>query len=354
MKKILLAFFLLSLTFTAFSQKKIINVPDIPGYIMLRCDFHSHTVFSDGEVWPTYRVNEAWYDGLDVLAITDHLEYQPKKAYIPTDQNAAWKIAKNLARERNLMLIHSTEITRSMPPGHLNALFVEDASLINLKDPFEAIEAAVKQGAFIQWNHPGWKAQEKDGIPKIYDIHTKLFDKGYIHGIEFFNETEYYPNILEWCKEKDLAVIACSDIHGIISEKYGHTTRPMTLVFAKERTEESLKKALFDARSLAYFDNTLAGPAYLLKEVFNASISVGKPYLDNDRYYWIEISNNCDIPFSLIDGPEGVSSSFTLGANSITTVRISKEMDPELRFKVTNLLVGYEEYLEVTIINNNR
>lgn len=349
MKKIA-ALLLLLLAFTAsYAQKKIIKLPQLPGYVTLKCDFHMHTVFSDGIVWPVYRVDEAWEDGLDVIAISDHLEYQPKMNYIPTDHNAAWKIAKGRAAERNIILVHATEITRSMPPGHLNALFVKDATPINKKDDFEAIETAVKQGAFIQWNHPGWKAQEEDGIPKIYDIHQKLFDNGYIHGIEFYNETEYYPNILEWCKEKELAVIASSDMHGIISEFYGSTTRPMTLVFAKDRTEEALKEALFDARTLAYFNNTLAGREDLLLQFFNKAVSIGRSYLENKRYKWVEVTNNCDVPFELIDGPEGVSSSITLGANSITTVRISKSTDPELAFKVRNMLTGYEDYLEVEI-----
>lgn len=349
MKKYAIALVMIFIAGSITAQKPIINIPDIEGFITLKCDFHSHTVFSDGEVWPNYRVNEAWKDGLDVLAITDHLEYQPKRNWVKPDHNAAWTIAKGLARERNIILIHSTEITRAMPPGHLNALFVEDATLINKKDPFEAIETAVKQGAFIQWNHPGWKSQEKDGIPKIYDIHKKLFDNGYIHGIELFNESEYYPNVLEWCKEKNIAVTAVSDIHGIISEQYGDKRRPMTLVFAKERTEESLKEAMFEARTLAYFDNTLAGPQNLLTAVFNASISISEPYLDNGRFFWIEVKNNSDIPYHLIEGPDGASSSFTLDANSITTVRIDKSINPELRFKVKNLLTAYEEYLEVVI-----
>ncbi len=36
-----------------------INFPDIPGYKTLLCDFHQHTVFSDGSVWPNIRVQEA-------------------------------------------------------------------------------------------------------------------------------------------------------------------------------------------------------------------------------------------------------------------------------------------------------
>jgi hypothetical protein len=54
-------------------------VPDLPGYQTLKCDFHMHTVFSDGQVWPPLRVMEAWRDGLDCIAITDHIDYQPTR-----------------------------------------------------------------------------------------------------------------------------------------------------------------------------------------------------------------------------------------------------------------------------------
>ena len=30
-----------------------ISFPDLPGYVTVKCDLHTHTVFSDGEVWPT-------------------------------------------------------------------------------------------------------------------------------------------------------------------------------------------------------------------------------------------------------------------------------------------------------------
>lgn len=36
-----------------------IRMPDIMGYTTLKCDLHMHTVFSDGLVWPTVRVDEA-------------------------------------------------------------------------------------------------------------------------------------------------------------------------------------------------------------------------------------------------------------------------------------------------------
>lgn len=37
--------------------RKEILIPDIAGYLTLKCDFHMHTVFSDGNVWPTVRVD---------------------------------------------------------------------------------------------------------------------------------------------------------------------------------------------------------------------------------------------------------------------------------------------------------
>ena len=55
------------------AQRRMLSVPELPGYVTLKCDFHMHTVFSDGNVWPIYRVGEAWRDGLDVISITDHI-----------------------------------------------------------------------------------------------------------------------------------------------------------------------------------------------------------------------------------------------------------------------------------------
>jgi len=73
-----------------FSQTRArvpIKIPDIPGYITLKCDFHIHTVFSDGTVWPHIRAEEAWREGLDAIAITDHIEYQPHKEDLPKNLN---------------------------------------------------------------------------------------------------------------------------------------------------------------------------------------------------------------------------------------------------------------------------
>ena len=46
------------------------------GKFFVSADLHIHTVFSDGSVWPTIRVEEALRDSIDLISLTEHLEYQ--------------------------------------------------------------------------------------------------------------------------------------------------------------------------------------------------------------------------------------------------------------------------------------
>ena len=67
-----------------------------PKYELISTDLHIHTAFSDGSVWPNIRVDEALKEGLDLISITDHLEYQPHKADIPhPNRNRSYEIAKD-------------------------------------------------------------------------------------------------------------------------------------------------------------------------------------------------------------------------------------------------------------------
>jgi hypothetical protein len=351
-KQIFISVLLVSLTINGFGQRKIVNLPDLPGYVTMKCDFHIHTVFSDGNVWPTARIDEALRDGLDAIAITDHLEYTPKKDFIPVDHNAAWKITETYAKERNLVLVHGAEITRKMPPGHFNALFITDAELLVRDSVWDSFEAAIKQGAFLQWNHPGWKSQQPDGIPRMYDIHRRLIKNGWLHGIEFYNDKEYYPLVFSFCKENNIAMMANSDVHAVISEAYNKddvTNRPMTLVFSRERTHEALKDALFAGRTMVYFRDMLAGKEEYAKPFFYQAISVGKPYFQNDKTLYFEITNNSDIPFYLINGVAGAPASIAVAANSVTRVALSKKVTTPLVYDVKNILTGENEVLKVEL-----
>ena len=57
-----------------YSRKEII-LPTVNGYTPYKADLHIHSTYSDGVMKYTGRgrVYEAWRDGLDVIAVTDHM-----------------------------------------------------------------------------------------------------------------------------------------------------------------------------------------------------------------------------------------------------------------------------------------
>ena len=84
-----------------------IQFPDLPGYRTLKCDLHMHSVFSDGLVWPTVRVDEGWRLGLDAIALSDHLEYQPHKDDLATGYDRWHDLAAGRAARAELAVPQS-------------------------------------------------------------------------------------------------------------------------------------------------------------------------------------------------------------------------------------------------------
>ncbi len=367
LKKILAVLFLVLVVGFASGQEKKIHLPDILGYHTLKCDFHMHTVFSDGLVWPTFRVEEAWREGLDAISITDHIEYTPHSSDVPVNHNRPYGIAQSLAKEKNILLIRGAEVTRDMPPGHLNVLFIEDANTLVDEDVFEVLKNAREQGAFIQWNHPGWKAQAPDSTI-WWDEHTSLYENGLLHGIEVFNYHSYYPEAIDWAVEKDLTVMANSDIHsttdydGVIQNNH----RPLTLVFAESRTEEGIKDALFDQRTIAWFGNTLMGNAALLEPFFFASVDISDVplSLNKGEVKYIHFKNNTDVDYELelVRGSDSFSApeEIVLKARQNTPLQLTgtkekvknfKEL--ELSYRVKNMWMNSTQQLIVSFSFKN-
>ncbi|MGC8887576.1 MAG: hypothetical protein ACP5MG_10505 [Verrucomicrobiia bacterium] len=227
-----------------------IPFPDIPGYITLKCDFHSHTVFSDGLVWPTIRIEEAWREGLDAIAISDHIEYLPHTNDMIIKHGRSYQLTTNLAGSLDILIIPAAEITRGEPPGHWNALFVTNINALVQTNYFDAVSNAFAQGAFIFWNHPGWKQPDWKSV--WYKEQETVYRRGHLAGIEIVNGDTYDPIAHRWCIEKNLTIIGNTDIHNPIGMDYetgGGNHRPMTLVFATQRTLNGIREALFERRT---------------------------------------------------------------------------------------------------------
>lgn len=343
-------------------SRRIIHIPDILGYKTLKCDFHMHTVFSDGTVWPTVRVQEAWEEGLDAISITEHLEYLPHSMDIVADHNRSYEVARPLAAEMDILLVRGAEITRRMPPGHLNALFINNANLMDREDVNDALQEASDQGAFIFWNHPGWKEQQPD-TTLWWDVHTQLYESDKLHGIEVYN-TEFCPEALDWADEKGLSVLSNSDAHGPMDTHFGH--RAMTLVFSKGRNYRDLKEALFSGRTLAYYGNNLAGNTRFLEAIFMASIKINDEPLNlrNRSSRKVLISNRSDIDYELELTQPGIGFSapekVLIKAHHVTSLELKGNSDQlenmnelNLYYEVKNCLTRSNENLVVTLSVRN-
>jgi hypothetical protein len=342
-----------------------INFPAIPGYQTLKCDLHMHTVFSDGSVWPTFRVDEAWGEGLDAIAITDHLEYLPKKERLNSDRNTSIELALAAAKSLGLIVIPGAEFTRKMPPGHLNALFVKDANALVKDDWKEAVKEATKQGALLIWNHPGWESQQPDGMAHWYDEHTSLYESGALAGMEIVNTKEYYPEVFRWCLEKNVAAIGSSDTHDPIKSEYDAADgehRPLTLVFAKEKSLEAIREALVAGRTVVYAKNELYGKEYLLKELVQASITWSTrsfSMMGRERSVAL-VTNSSEIPLELtlvepdksIQFPReirlkpGKATLFPIRARK-DSLDISRRMD--VSYMIKNCTVAPDKNLIITV-----
>ena len=134
----------------------------------------------------------------------------------------------------------------------------------------------------------------------MYPVHEELLKAGKIHAVEVLNYMEYYPVVFDLCNQYNLAPTANTDIHELISGDYGWgggKMRPMTLVFATERSEKGIKDALFARRTAALFDGKLMGKADYLMGLIQASLKIRRI---NDGT--IEVTNTSDILYEMTNG----------------------------------------------------
>lgn len=286
-----------------------IVIPNVNGFEVLKADLHIHTIFSDGNVWPSFRVQEAWREGLDVISITDHLEYLPHKDYLNADFNTSCNIAAPEAEKLGMIFIRGAEITRKQGViGHFNAIFIKDANLLKVDDPKEAIKAAKAQGAFVTFNHPAWKMD----TCKFSSFQKEVMEEGLIDGIEVINNHEYYARALSWCHDLHKTIISASDAHDPVADQFKLTKagleniryRPMTLIFVKERSEKGVREALDSRRTLGYFDGRIVGDKELLGALFNASVKFNKVSANNKTDYYM-LKNNSGFPYRIRIGSLG-------------------------------------------------
>ena len=351
-------------------QRAEFVLPQVRGFNIYKADLHAHTIFSDGSVTPEFRVQEAWHTGLDVIAVTEHVEYRPYEGkmmnfltgYVPkntkpansnvirseatdagilSDLNYPVKLYQNAAKAYGITIIPGAEITREPTTiGHYNALFTKDNNTIYANDPMQSIRNAKAQGAIIMQNHPGWRRTSLD----MLEFEEKVYAAGLIDGIEIMNgaNTEFYPRAITRALKHKFFMSSNTDVHGAIAEDFiqaGAPARNMTFIFAQENTLEALREALEAKRTLAYAYGTVAGEEDLLIDLFKASVATKVIQTSANGAKTIQLTNNSSIAYTVTIGNAN-----PLVINPFCSIRTSVAKGAKLALKVENMWCGEDAH----------
>ncbi len=365
------------------AQTREITIPDLPGYVTLKCDFHMHTVFSDGHVWPTFRVNEAVRDGLDAISLTEHIDYEGFPEVVDRDYNQSYEIAKEAADKKGLIVIRGAEISPRVAPYHNNALFLTDANIIpseymkdgkkkfvmkdsithdELMGPFLEVQ---RQGAFVSYNHPGYSWWDKKDTAIFTSFHHELLEKGILKGVEVVNSGRYNILAHKLAIKYDLTMLCNTDEHYDMYPRYADSHRPMTLVFAEERSEEGIKEALFAKRTALYFGDYLVARQPEAEGLFKASVTATSKFemRNGEPILKVKLENQSSIPFETTLKADYDVELFPMGqvkipAKDSVEVILKSLWDYPVQVKlevaVMNVLIGPGEALKTDFILDSK
>lgn len=369
-KNIILFFTLILLPLKIQSQglKTFFKSPE--GKYFISSDLHIHTVFSDGLVWPTVRVDEALRDSLDLISLTEHIEYQPWRVDIPhKNKNRSFQIASGYIRKQPLAIVHGTEITKDMPPGHFNAIFIEDANKFfdDKKNPLEfenAIKEANNQGAFVFWNHPMWESHRRDGIARLEPIHKKIIKQNHLHGIEVVNMFTFSEEAMQIALDNNLTIMGTSDVHVLIDWDFKNKResfhRPITFIMSENRTIQSTKDALFKGNTFIWYHDLIIGKEENLKIVAEENFSINSlgykfDFFDSKTILKLELINHSVAPLKIrYVGKYNFHTEFNffeIKANSkievyLKTLDVLEKVD--LPFEILNYVIAPKNNLKIT------
>lgn len=340
------------------------------GRFVLAVDLHTHTVFSDGMVWPEIRVREAERDSLFALAVTEHLEPvgQKHRADIPhPDRNRSYDLATEASKGKTAALpgnpvaiIRGAEITRDMPPGHVNAVFISDANALLADDPQVQIATANQQGAFVFWNHPYFWEQKPDGLATLFPIHREWIAKKLVHGVEVANGIDASDEAFQIALDHNLTIIGVSDVHGLIDWDYrleAGQQRTVTLVLSPAQSLDAMKAALFRGDTIALENETLIGRPEHVRALTSSVLRLERgDYMPKSTVIAARLVNDSPIDFILENiGKESIyqgTNVFVVPAHSAYELLVNDVPDAAklgVTLRVINSYVAPRKHLEIRL-----
>lgn len=201
------------------------------GYAVLQADFHVHAFLGDGALWPWDVAIEARRRGLDAIALTNH------------NQVLAARIGHAIARRMDgpLVLV-GEEITA--PRYHLIAVGIHE-TIQPEGEPARTIGKVHAQGGAAIAAHPTRL------MASAYDeAALRVLDGAEVsHPLAYRDGPEELRSFFEKLRavQSHAAAVGSSDYH-----VFGALGVRRTFVFAEERSEEAVVKALRLGRTVAY------------------------------------------------------------------------------------------------------
>ena len=146
---------------------------------------------------------------------------------------------------------------------------------------------------------------------------------------DVMNGSSFYPLTIDWAKQHNLFVSSNTDIHDGTAETYriNGVRRNMTLIFAKDKSVESLREAVVAHRTLAYSCGTLAGDEQLLRDLVLASVKMTVVAESSNGVKTIQLTNMSSVDYILRFGngnpvvlsPFSSLASFTASCAEVTS-----------------------------------
>ena len=228
--------------------------PDLYARRPLRCDFHVHTHYSDGDSPPARMVIRGRELGLDVVVITDHDRYSPSLEAMEAVQRLGLGLITGPGEEvsgPNWHVVAINAKTGVHELGHREHTMDGDRAW-----GYDALSWAVRttqaQGGRAYLAHPYWAVDRGYHLPQgMYD---RAVAEGILDGIELLGDVKHENNLRSLARYLDLRasgheipIVSNSDTHGA-EHTYGSY---WTLVYAERPTLEGVLEAIADGWSVA-------------------------------------------------------------------------------------------------------
>lgn len=216
---------------------------------------------------------------------------------------------------------------------------------------------AKRQDAFVSYNHPSYSWWDKKDTVLFTDFHQELLDQNILGGVEVVNSGRYNIIAHRMAMKYDLTMLCNTDEHYDMYPRYVDSHRPMTLVFAKEKTETGIKEALNAKRTALYFDDFIVARKMEAEALFKAAVKahVEIRNRNGEPLIVVHLTNTSDLPFHLrMDSHYDIESlpmgQTVLGPQEKQEIILKAIWTyPEsttLDIHVSNILVGPDEALQ--------